>query len=85
MILNPYTPGAGVPPKYLAGREEIIKSAEEALTYITNGYFAKSIVYYGLIGVGKTVLLNYIEEIASEKNINFEQIEVSERGSFKNS
>ena len=85
MILNPYTPGAGVPPKYLAGREEIIKSAEEALTYITNGYFAKSIVYYGLRGVGKTVLLNYIEEIASEKNINFEQIEVSERGSFKNS
>ena len=85
MILNPYTPGAGVPPKYLAGREEIIKSAEEALTYITNGYFARSIVYYGLRGVGKTVLLNYIEEIAYEKNINFEQIEVSERGSFKNS
>ena len=84
MILNPYTPGAGVPPKYLAGREEIIKSAEEALTYITNGYFARSIVYYGLRGVGKTVLLNYIEEIAYEKNINFEQIEVSERGSFKN-
>ena len=53
MILNPYTPGAGVPPKYLAGREEIIKSAEEALTYITNGYFARSIVYYGLRGVGK--------------------------------
>lgn len=85
MILNPYTPGAGVPPKYLAGREEIIKSAEEALTYINNGYFARSIVYYGLRGVGKTVLLNYIEEIAYEKNINFEQIEVSERGSFKNS
>lgn len=41
MILNPYTPGAGVPPKYLAGREEIIKSAEEALTYITNGYFCQ--------------------------------------------
>ena len=35
-LLNPYTPGAGVPPKYLAGREDTIREAEEALFYILN-------------------------------------------------
>lgn len=83
VLLNPYTPGAGVPPKYLAGREEVIKEAEETLEYIANGYFARSIIYYGLRGVGKTVLLNYIEDMASERNIKFEQIEIAERTSFK--
>ena len=83
ILLNPYTPGAGVPPKYLAGREEVIKEAEETLEYIANGYFARSIIYYGLRGVGKTVLLNYIEDMASERNIKFEQIEIAERTSFK--
>lgn len=83
ILLNPYTPGAGVPPKYLAGREDVIKEAEETLEYIANGYFARSIIYYGLRGVGKTVLLNYIEDMASERNIKFEQIEIAERTSFK--
>ncbi|WP_110954642.1 AAA family ATPase [Anaerosinus massiliensis] len=83
MLLNPYTPGAGVPPRYLAGREDTMKSAEEALAYISHGYFARSVVYYGLRGVGKTVLLNHIENMAEERNIHFEQIEIAERGSFK--
>jgi len=83
MLLNPYTPGAGVPPRYLAGRDDTMKSAEEALDYISHGYFARSVVYYGLRGVGKTVLLNHIENMAEERNIHFEQIEIAERDSFK--
>ena len=66
MLLNPYTPGAGVPPRYLAGRENTIRETEEILNYIANGYFARSVVYYGLRGVGKTVLLNHIEDIAEK-------------------
>ena len=84
MLLNPNTPGAGVPPRFLAGRENTIQEAEEILTYIANGYFARSVVYYGLRGVGKTVLLNHIEDMAEEKGIHFEHIEIAERDSFKN-
>lgn len=83
MRLNPYTPGAGVPPRYLAGRKDTLRDAAEALEYISQGYFARSMVYYGLRGVGKTVLLNQIESMAEEKNIKFEQIEIAERDLFK--
>ncbi|SEJ97675.1 hypothetical protein SAMN05660742_13510, partial [Propionispira arboris] len=83
MLLNPYTPGAGVPPRYLAGRENTIREAEEILSYIANGYFARSVVYYGLRGVGKTVLLNHIEDMAEAKGIHYEHIEIAERDSFK--
>ena len=83
MLLNPYTPGAGVPPRYLAGRENTIREAEEILNYIANGYFARSVVYYGLRGVGKTVLLNHIEDMAEAKSIHYEHIEIAERDSFK--
>lgn len=62
--LNPYTPGAAVPPRHLAGREDTLDSAAEALEYISQSYIARSIVYYGLRGVGKTVLLNQIESMA---------------------
>ena len=84
-LLNPYTPGAGVKPKYLAGRENTIREAEEALFYIKNGDFYRSVVYYGLRGVGKTVLLNKIEDMADEEDIRYEHLEISERGSFKSS
>ncbi len=83
MLLNPYTPGAGVPPRYLAGRENTIREAEEILNYIANGYFARSVVYYGLRGVGKTVLLNHIEDMAEAQSIHYEHIEIGERDSFK--
>ncbi|PTQ85927.1 Cdc6-like AAA superfamily ATPase [Trichococcus patagoniensis] len=83
-LLNPYTPGAGVPPKYLAGRDATIREAEDALFYIKNGDFSRSVVYYGLRGVGKTVLLNKIEEMADEEDIRYEHLEISERSSFKN-
>ena len=38
----------------------------------------------GDLGVGKTVLLNHIEDMAEEKGIHFEHIEIAERDSFKN-
>lgn len=75
---NPYTPGAGFMPAFLAGRENLLSDAEKYLDAICKNYPQQSVVYYGLRGVGKTVLLNAIEEIADNKSILFEHIEIRE-------
>lgn len=58
---NPYTPGPGFMPAYLAGREQILHDSEKYLDAIENRYPQQSVIYWGLRGVGKTVLLNAIE------------------------
>jgi len=83
MIPNPYTPGAGLVPGYLAGRDNTIDDATEVIVSVAHGIPTRSIVFYGLRGVGKTVLLNKIEEIAEENSVLYEHIEISERSSFK--
>ena len=83
MMPNPYTPGTGLVPSYLAGRDDTIGGAKEVIASIAYGIPTRSIIYYGLRGVGKTVLLNKIEEIAEENRVLYEHIEVSERSSFK--
>ena len=45
-------------------------------------YQAQSVVYYGIQGVGKTVLLNRIESIADDFNVLRSYIEVKEAGSL---
>jgi len=79
---NPYTPGAGVTPKYLAGRDDIIENALMRLESISTGYQSRSVIYYGLRGVGKTVLLNAIEEMADQRNLLYRHIEVKETSNF---
>ena len=59
---NPYKPGAGTPPLYLAGRRSDMDDAKVILASIAAGLPMRSVIYYGLWGVGKTVLLNKIEE-----------------------
>jgi hypothetical protein len=61
---NPFAPGAGTQPPELAGREKIIADADVALSRIKLGRSSKSQMLLGLRGVGKTVLLNRIAEIA---------------------
>ncbi len=65
-ILNPFAPGAGTQPPELAGRNEILAKAEIALGRIKAGRSAKSQVLLGLRGVGKTVLLNRLDALATE-------------------
>ena len=65
-VRNPFAPGAGSQPPELAGREEIISAADTALQRILLGRPAQSQMLLGLRGVGKTVLLNKIEQIAEE-------------------
>jgi len=61
---NPFAPGAGTQPPELAGREHIISSVRVALGRVKLGRSAKSQMLLGLRGVGKTVLLNRIADIA---------------------
>lgn len=63
---NPFSPGAGAPPPALVGRDEIITAADIALHRIRDGRPEKSQMLLGLRGVGKTVLLNRIGQIAEE-------------------
>ncbi|WP_372807385.1 ATP-binding protein [Pontiella sp.] len=64
LINNPYSPGAGVPPPELAGRENILRDAENVIKRVQNGHASQSLILLGLRGVGKTVLLNRIDQIA---------------------
>lgn len=81
-IANPYRPGAGLTPMYLAGRDHDISEMEGVFDAIINGIPVQSVIYTGLRGVGKTVLINRLENIASEKGIFCKHIEVEERSDF---
>ena len=79
---SPYTPGAGTKPPYLAGRQSVLDDAQKSLDAAVSGYPQKSVIYYGLRGVGKTVLLNAIEDKAEDMDIIYEHIEIAEKKSF---
>lgn len=63
-IRNPFAPGAGTEPPELAGRAAVIESTRIALGRVKIGRSAKSQMFLGLRGVGKTVLLNHAGELA---------------------
>ena len=81
-MINPYTPGSGRKPGYLAGRFPIIQEAKRCILSTMNLFPERSIAYYGLRGVGKTVLLNEIEDAADELNALYEHIEIKENNTF---
>ena len=68
--------------RYLAGRESMLEEADKILEAVAMGYPQKPVIYYGLRGVGKTVLLNAIEEKAEELDILYAHIEIAEKRSF---
>lgn len=57
-VANPYSPGAGIPPLELAGRDSDIAGFETLMARASAGRASQSMVLTGLRGVGKTVLLN---------------------------
>lgn len=79
---NPYTPGAGTKPNFLAGRDNTINQVTNYLNEVVDGGMARHCIFYGVRGVGKTVLLNKIEEIAEEKDILYTHIECDENTSL---
>jgi len=62
---NPFSPGAGSPPPELAGRGPLLEQARVTLGRVKAGRPERSFLLVGLRGVGKTVLLNKIRELAS--------------------
>lgn len=65
-------------PKYLAGRGEIPLSAGLKLKALSEGYQTQPMTFYGLLEVGRTVLLNAIESIAAENGVLMRRVEVEE-------
>lgn len=80
--INPYRPGTGLMPTYLAGRDEDIQTIEEIFVALKMNIPTQSIIFSGLRGVGKTVLINRLQNIAEEKGIFCKHIEVEERNDF---
>jgi AAA ATPase domain len=63
---NPYTPGAGRKPPVLAGRDPDLENVQALIERLSDGGYERSLVYSGLRGVGKTVLLMEFDVLASE-------------------
>lgn len=63
---NPYVPGAGRRPAALVGRDEQRSAWADAMARITSGRDDRSLVLFGLRGVGKTVLLSDLMTTAEE-------------------
>ena len=82
--INPYTPGAGVVPSYLAGRDDIIQDGKNSIYSLMHNYPRQPIVYYGLRGVGKTVLLTTLKEYAINQGALTFHFEVQEKVSLIN-
>ena len=62
---NPFRPGAGTRPLYLAGRSHEQREFEKALN---QDPLSQNIIITGLRGVGKTVLLDELKPIATANN-----------------
>ncbi len=77
-IKNPFSPGAGSPPPELVGRAPVLEQARILLGRVLAGRSEKSLLLTGLRGVGKTVLLNEIQRLASAAGYRTIEIEAHE-------
>lgn len=69
-------------PTYLAGRDDDVKEMEQIFTALKMNIPVQSVIFSGLRGVGKTVLINRLQKIAEEKGIFCKHLEVEERNDF---
>ena len=72
---NPYNPGAGLRPAALAGRDGDIEAFEVLADRAARGLVSRSLVFSGLRGVGKTVLLAELAGRALEREWLVVQVE----------
>lgn len=77
-LSNPFVPGAGNPPPELAGRDQLIETATIALERLRRGRGTKSMMLIGLRGVGKTVLLDRLVDVAESRQIVAIRVEAPE-------
>jgi hypothetical protein len=82
--IDPYTPGSGRPPEYLAGRDVDLEEFQILLDRVGNGLSERSIIYSGLRGVGKTVLLIEFDTLAREAGwVSTDVHEVGSQADFR--
>ena len=74
---NPYRPGSGNLPPELAGRDEALRDLERLLLETQRGG-ARPLIFWGLRGVGKTVILNRLREMAGQEGVRAVMIEAEE-------
>ncbi|HEX3613934.1 MAG TPA: ATP-binding protein [Sporichthyaceae bacterium] len=74
-VRNPYSPGAGLRPPALVGREAAQESFSVALQRLEAGRGAQPLALYGLRGVGKTVLLSSLSSAALRRDWLVAQVE----------
>ncbi|MCU0921893.1 MAG: ATP-binding protein [Burkholderiaceae bacterium] len=79
MFRNPFRPGAGHMPPYLAGREAAV---HEVLRYLQQDVILTNVVLTGLRGVGKTVLLETIKPQALTRQWQWVGTDLSESASI---
>lgn len=75
---NPFRPGAGHPPPFLAGREG---ERKEFLRLLRQAPVLENLVLTGLRGVGKTVLLDTFKPLAIESGWSWAGTDLSEASS----
>jgi hypothetical protein len=68
----------------LAGRDDLVSAATITLTRAKNGLHAKSFVAVGLRGVGKTVILNKVHEIADAQGYHTASMEAHDDAALAN-
>ncbi|MCI4326169.1 MAG: ATP-binding protein [Thermoplasmata archaeon] len=78
-ITNPFSPGAGVYPPELVGREDVLRRAQLLIDRVRAGRPEKSILLTGLRGVGKTVLLSEVKRRAAEAGYHALMVEAPEQ------
>lgn len=64
--LNPFSPGSGLKPPALVGRDEQLNAMDVTIRRSHAGMPCRGIVLTGLRGVGKTVLLNELHDRAED-------------------
>ncbi len=81
-VLNPFAPGAGSRPPELAGRDDLLETAQIAVQRTRIGNPAKSLLMVGLRGVGKTVLLDRMRDDAEGAGVQTIRVEAPESQSL---
>ncbi|WP_083915476.1 ATP-binding protein [Demetria terragena] len=65
---NPYRPGFGMEPAYLAGRAEVLEAAAEALESAALDFVTpRPLILVGPRGLGKTVTIRRVADVALER------------------